>query len=54
MSETDVGSAQLMHPQESNVHGKIFGGYLMRLAYESAYSTACIFARSPVEFIALE
>lgn len=26
MSDTDVNSAQLMHPQESNVHGKIFGG----------------------------
>lgn len=26
MSDTDVDSAQLMHPQESNVHGKIFGG----------------------------
>lgn len=26
----------------------------MRLAYENAYSTACLFARAPVTFIALD
>lgn len=26
----------------------------MRLAYETAYSTACLFARTPVNFLALE
>lgn len=30
------------------------GGFLMRLAYETAYSTACLFSRSPVTFVSLE
>ncbi|KAM0788991.1 hypothetical protein ACM66B_003060 [Microbotryomycetes sp. NB124-2] len=47
-------SAQLMHPQERNVHNKVFGGFLMRLAFESGYSVACLFARGPVTFIALD
>lgn len=54
MSETELQSAILVHPQERNIHSKIFGGFLMRLAYETAYSTACLFARAPVSFIALE
>ncbi|GAA6030042.1 hypothetical protein JCM8097_009228 [Rhodosporidiobolus ruineniae] len=54
MSDTRIKSAQLMHPQERNVHNKVFGGYIMRLAYENAYSTACLFARSAVTFIALD
>lgn len=77
MADTRVNSATLMHPQERNVHNKVFGGcvqhtlrlayasvladeigvadsYLMRLAYETAYSTACLFARSAVTFVALE
>ncbi|GAA6000670.1 hypothetical protein JCM10207_004602 [Rhodosporidiobolus poonsookiae] len=54
MSDTRIKSAQLMHPQERNVHNKIFGGYLMRLAYETAYATACLFARAPVTFVSLD
>lgn len=54
MSDTVLSSAVLQHPQESNVHGKVFGGYIMRIAYEQAYSTACLFARNPVTFIALD
>lgn len=30
------------------------GGYLMRIAYETAYSTACLFARSGVTFVSLD
>ncbi|GAA5831239.1 hypothetical protein JCM11251_007805 [Rhodosporidiobolus azoricus] len=54
MSDTRIKSAQLMHPQERNVHNKVFGGYLMRLAYETAYATSCLFARSSVTFVALD
>ncbi|GJN87873.1 hypothetical protein Rhopal_000828-T1 [Rhodotorula paludigena] len=53
-SDTRINSATLMHPQERNVHNKIFGGYLMRIAYETAYSTACLFARSGVTFVSLD
>lgn len=54
MAESRVRSANLMHPQYRNLHNKVFGGKLMSLAYETAYSTACLFARSPVTFVALE
>ncbi|GAA5932046.1 hypothetical protein JCM3775_004222 [Rhodotorula graminis] len=54
MADTRVNSATLMHPQERNVHNKVFGGYLMRIAYETAYSTACLFARSAVTFVSLD
>ncbi|KAK4057920.1 hypothetical protein OIO90_001139 [Microbotryomycetes sp. JL221] len=47
-------SAILMHPQERNVHNKIFGGAVMRRAFEVGYSVACLFARGPVTFIALD
>ncbi|KAL0575464.1 hypothetical protein V5O48_006499 [Marasmius crinis-equi] len=40
MSETRVEKCMLMFPQERNVHQKIFGGYLMRLAYEHVGVTA--------------
>ncbi|KAL7423786.1 hypothetical protein Q5752_001370 [Cryptotrichosporon argae] len=32
MRETEVESVQLMFPQDRNLHGKVFGGILMRLA----------------------
>ncbi|BGP57637.1 hypothetical protein JCM8202v2_005281 [Rhodotorula sphaerocarpa] len=54
MSDTRISSANLMHPAERNVHAKIFGGHLMRLAYETAYSTACLFSRAPVVFVSLD
>ncbi|SCZ92638.1 BZ3500_MvSof-1268-A1-R1_Chr5-2g08056 [Microbotryum saponariae] len=54
MADTALKSATLNHPTEANVHNKIFGGYLMRLAYETAFATACLFSRSTVHFIALD
>ena len=32
----------LMHGQEKNRHGKMFGGYLMRQAFDIAYVTAAL------------
>ena len=32
-----------MQPQARNVHGKVFGGYIMRVAYEMAQVTAIVF-----------
>ncbi|KZO90057.1 Thioesterase/thiol ester dehydrase-isomerase [Calocera viscosa TUFC12733] len=40
MEDTMLESCQVMFPQDRNVHGKVFGGYLMRLAYELAFATA--------------
>lgn len=33
MSSTAYQSMIVMHPQKRNIHNKVFGGYLMRLAY---------------------
>jgi acyl-coenzyme A thioesterase 9 len=43
MDNTKFKNTMLMHLQERNVHGKIFGGYLMKVAYELAWATASAF-----------
>jgi hypothetical protein len=40
MRDTVYKSAQLMHIQDRNVHGKIFGGYIMNKAFEIAWVAA--------------
>lgn len=52
MSVTAHKSVLLMHSQERNRHGNIFGGYLMRTAYELAWGTASLYGRGlyPVFF----
>lgn len=43
MKSTEMTSIRICHPQERNIHNFIFGGYLMREAFELAYSTASVF-----------
>lgn len=45
MRKTEMTSIRVCHPQERNIHNFIFGGYLMREAFELAYSTASLFTR---------
>ncbi|GJF00381.1 thioesterase/thiol ester dehydrase-isomerase [Phanerochaete sordida] len=54
MAATRLEKTMTMYPQERNIHQKIFGGYLMRLAYELGYSNATLFARSPLRFLSLD
>ncbi|KAG7087538.1 hypothetical protein E1B28_013495 [Marasmius oreades] len=54
MSDTRAEKCMLMFPQERNLHGKIFGGYLMRLAYELGFLNASLFSKGPVRFLALD
>eukprot|EP01119_Soliformovum_irregulare_P008170 TRINITY_DN2113_c0_g1_i3.p1 TRINITY_DN2113_c0_g1~~TRINITY_DN2113_c0_g1_i3.p1 ORF type:complete len:232 (+),score=84.77 TRINITY_DN2113_c0_g1_i3:605-1300(+) len=54
MSKTHNQSVILCQPSDRNIHGKIFGGYLMRKGFELAFSTAFLFARSQPAFVALE
>lgn len=37
VSKTSLSTTMHMHPQQRNVHQKIFGGFLMRSAYELAW-----------------
>lgn len=54
MSDTTIEKSQLMFPQSRNAHSKIFGGYLMRLAYELGFANATLFCRGPVRFLSLD
>ncbi|EKM52604.1 uncharacterized protein PHACADRAFT_149409 [Phanerochaete carnosa HHB-10118-sp] len=54
MGTTRLEKTLTMYPQERNIHQKIFGGYLMRLAYELGYSSSMLFTRGPVRFLSLD
>ncbi|EIN05854.1 Thioesterase/thiol ester dehydrase-isomerase [Punctularia strigosozonata HHB-11173 SS5] len=54
MGDTTIEKCLLMFPQERNIHQKIFGGYLMRLAYELGFANARLFTRAPVRFLSLD
>ena len=43
MEETSLHNALICQPQQRNMHGRIFGGFLMRRAFELAFSTAYAF-----------
>ncbi|XP_050997526.1 acyl-coenzyme A thioesterase 9, mitochondrial [Acomys russatus] len=46
MENTKLKSLDICHPQERNIFNRIFGGFLMRKAYELAWATACSFGGS--------
>ncbi|KAG0002032.1 hypothetical protein BGZ80_002781 [Entomortierella chlamydospora] len=54
MADTKMSALHIMQPQDRNIHDKIFGGYLMRLAYELAFSNASVFISSRPTFLALD
>ncbi|KAJ7141865.1 Thioesterase/thiol ester dehydrase-isomerase [Mycena crocata] len=55
MGDTKLEKCMLMFPQERNVHQKIFGGYLMRLAYELGFSNSSLFMRGGhIRFLSLD
>ena len=40
---TKLENAIICQPQQRNMHGRIFGGFLMRRAFELAFSTCYVF-----------
>ncbi|PRW20940.1 Acyl-coenzyme A thioesterase mitochondrial [Chlorella sorokiniana] len=44
MDDTSLSNTFTCQPEERNMHGRIFGGFLMRRAFELAHSTAYLFA----------
>ncbi|KAG0351894.1 hypothetical protein BG005_008637 [Podila minutissima] len=54
MADTKMSAIQIMQPQDRNIHDKIFGGYLMRLAYELAFCNASVFIKYRPTFLALD
>ena len=45
--ETKMGSINICHPQMRNIHNKVFGEYLMRKAYEIAWTNANLIIGDP-------
>ena len=54
MDSTQMNSVRVCHPQHRNIHNKIFGGYLMRQAFELAWTAASVLTKSKPQFIAMD
>ena len=55
MSSTTIHSAQIMQPQYRNRHHfMIFGGYLLKQTFESAFTCAAAFSHTRPSFISLD
>jgi acyl-coenzyme A thioesterase 9 len=44
LRDTHLENSLICQPQQRNIHGRIFGGFLMHRAFELAFSTAYAFA----------
>ena len=54
MDSTRLSNTFTCQPQSRNMHGRIFGGFLMRRAYELAYATVYMFAGSKPKFVQVD
>jgi len=54
MNSSMHNTTRLMYPQNRNIHHKIFGGYLLRQAYEIAEITATLFSKDHPLFLSLD
>lgn len=54
MSDTKQSSIRIMHPQERNIHHKIFGGHIMRESFENAWTIAHMFCRRRPLFVCVD
>lgn len=54
MKDTCLENSFICQPQQRNIHGRIFGGFLMRRAFELAFSTAYAFAGVAPHFLEVD
>uniref|UniRef100_A0A8W4FG64 Acyl-CoA thioesterase 9 n=2 Tax=Sus scrofa TaxID=9823 RepID=A0A8W4FG64_PIG len=54
MESSKLKSLDICHPQERNIFNRIFGGFLMRRAYELGWATACNFGGSRPFIVAVD
>lgn len=54
MSRTRRESTLIMHPQDRNIHNKIFGGHIMRLSFELGWTMANLFCRRRPLFLCVD
>jgi len=45
MEKTKLKTLHVCQPEQRNVYNRIFGGFLMRNAYELAWSSACLYSK---------
>jgi hypothetical protein len=54
MDSTRLSNTFTCQPQQRNMYGRIFGGFLMRRAYELAFATVHMFAGSRPRFVQVD
>ncbi|KAL3828442.1 hypothetical protein ACJIZ3_017244 [Penstemon smallii] len=54
IKDTCLQNSLMCQPQQRNIHGRIFGGFLMRRAFELAFATAYSFAGSAPCFVEVD
>ena len=54
MNDFSRQSTLIMHPQSRNVHNKIFGGFLMREAYELAWNITYLYCKKMPTFLSMD
>jgi len=54
MDETILKNVLINHPQERNLYNKIFGGHLMRQAFELAWSNAVRYSKQRINAISID
>eukprot|EP01024_Parvocaulis_polyphysoides_P069302 TRINITY_DN8480_c1_g1_i2.p1 TRINITY_DN8480_c1_g1~~TRINITY_DN8480_c1_g1_i2.p1 ORF type:complete len:352 (-),score=45.42 TRINITY_DN8480_c1_g1_i2:303-1358(-) len=54
MKDTCLSNTFVCQRQQRNMHGRIFGGFLMKRAYELAFSTAYKFCGSRPQFVSVD
>ncbi|ORX73152.1 hypothetical protein DL89DRAFT_88760 [Linderina pennispora] len=54
LDKTVMESVTVCFPSERNVHNKIFGGYLMRLAHELSFANGAVFTHSRPSYVSLD
>ena len=46
MDESMLKTVRVCFPEQKNLYNKIFGGFLMRQAYELAWANACVYSKT--------
>ncbi|KAG8450630.1 hypothetical protein GDO86_003053 [Hymenochirus boettgeri] len=54
MEDAKLKGLEICHPQQRNIFNRIFGGFLMRKAYELGWATACSFGGSRPYVVAVD
>lgn len=54
IKDTQMKTVRVCHPQERNLHDLVFGGILMREAFELAFATCAVYCRGRPLFLAID